>query len=68
MSVDPTGVPMRACLDIPGDVEGGRVVVVSDWLHSQPLALDTIGAALIACAHNQTYRAPNGAWSLTPIP
>lgn len=63
------GQPLRACLDIPGDVEGGRIVAVSEWLYAQqphlPQAL--IDDAMDAMICFQTYRAPNGAWSLTPV-
>jgi len=58
---------MRACLDIPGDAEGGRVVVVSDWLHANVADKATRGAALLALTRRRSYRAPNGAWSLTPM-
>jgi hypothetical protein len=61
--------PMRACLDMATG-EGGRIVIASDWLHFQqtpPLPAQIITAALIALAHNRTYRSPNGAWSLTPL-
>ena len=59
--------PMRACLDIPGDAEGGRVVIVGDWLEANVADGALRGAALLAIAHGRPYRAPNGAWSLTPI-
>jgi hypothetical protein len=61
--------PIRVCLDIPGDAEGGRLVIAADWLTDQtpPLAPEIVGAALVALANRYPYTAPNGAWSLTRI-
>lgn len=58
---------LRACLDIPGDAEGGRIVTASEWLSDQSLAPKTIIDALVALRQRKPYRAPNGAWSLTPL-
>lgn len=56
---------MRACLDIPGDAEGGRVVDVATFLRTKTPA--TRKAALAALAKGQPYRNIHGSWSLTPL-
>jgi hypothetical protein len=55
----------RACLDIPGDAEGGRLVVVADYLKSVDRSLWS--AVLTTLAQGRPYRSINGAWSLTPL-
>jgi hypothetical protein len=57
---------MRACLDIPGDAEGGRIVDAAEWLLAQPQDATRL-AATAALMRGHPYRAPNGAWSLTPL-
>lgn len=56
---------MKACLDIPGDIEGGRIVEAEDWLtiNLRPYR----GQILAALARGETWRAASGAWSLTPL-
>jgi hypothetical protein len=60
--------PQRACLDLATG-EGGRIVIVSEWLRGTqpPLPPEIIYAAQMALGQRRTYRAPNGAWSLTPL-
>lgn len=57
---------MRACLDIPGDAESGRIVNAAQWLLQQPNDCVRL-AATAALMRGHPYRAPNGAWSLTPL-
>jgi hypothetical protein len=58
---------MRACLDIPGDSEGGRVVDAEAWLHEQRADAREWSAIMSVLRSGRPWRALSGAWSLTPL-